>query len=80
MSSGQTLMRTNNNPVTRIAHPGQSGHTVCGFEASTPASLGTRYDNAAVTHNTSHVEREPKYGSVCRRRLLAILMAMTLAS
>src|ERR1700756_2051445 len=28
MSSGQTLTRTNNKPVTRIAQPGQSGHTV----------------------------------------------------
>src|SRR5881628_2788078 len=28
ISNGQTLTRTNNNPVTRIAQPGQSGHTV----------------------------------------------------
>src|SRR5215470_9515981 len=26
--AGQTLTRTNNNPVTRIAQPGHSGHTV----------------------------------------------------
>jgi hypothetical protein len=62
MSNGQTLSGTNNNPVTSTAQPGQSGHTVWGFELSTPASLGTRYDNAIVTHTTSHVERESKYG------------------
>src|ERR1700756_1157615 len=31
MSNGQTLTRTNNNPATRIAQPGHSGHTVWGF-------------------------------------------------
>jgi hypothetical protein len=63
MSSGQTLIRTNNNPVTRIAQPGHSGHTVWGFDVSAPISFGTRYENAAVTHTTSQVEREPKYDS-----------------
>jgi hypothetical protein len=65
MSNGQTLTRTNNIPDTRIAHPGQSGHTVWGFEIITPASFGTRYDNAVVTHTTSHVERESQYGWLC---------------
>src|SRR6476660_2019965 len=58
MSSGQTLTLTNNNPVTRIAQPGQSGHTVWGFETSIPTRDGTRYDDAIVTHTTSKVERE----------------------
>src|ERR1700751_5501722 len=40
--TGQTLTRTNNNPVTRIAQPGQSGHTVLGFEATIPTRVGTR--------------------------------------
>jgi hypothetical protein len=62
MSNGQIVKRTNNNPVTRIAQPGQSGHTVWGFEISNPASLGTRYDMAIVTHATSHVERKSEYG------------------
>jgi hypothetical protein len=62
MSSGQTLTLTNNNPVTRVAQPGQSGHTVWGFEISIPVRVGTRYDNAIVTHTTSNVERESKYG------------------
>src|SRR5437773_530308 len=62
ISNGQTLTRTNNNPVTRIAQPGQSGHTVWGFEISIPARAGTRYDNAIVTHTTSNVERESKDG------------------
>src|SRR5437660_5813166 len=48
MSRGQTLRRTNSNPVTRIAQPGQSGHTVCGFEANKPTRVGTRYDDAIV--------------------------------
>ena len=71
MSNGQTLTRTNNNPVTRIAQPGQSGHTVWGFEISIPTSFGTRYDNAVVTHTTSNVERESRYGWLCEMRLLA---------
>jgi hypothetical protein len=58
MTTGQTLTRTNNNPVTRIAQPGQSGHTVLGFAASMPTSFGARYDNAIVAHTISHVERE----------------------
>src|ERR1700751_5189277 len=39
ISNGQTLTRTNNNPATRVAQPGQSGQTVWGFEISIPASL-----------------------------------------
>jgi len=70
MSKGQTLARTNNKPVTRIAQPGQRGHTVWGFEINVPTNFGTRYDSAAVTHTTNHVEREPKYGSRSRMRLL----------
>jgi hypothetical protein len=65
ISNGQTLTRTNNNAVTRIAHPGQSGHTVFGFETSIPTRVGTRYDDAIVTHTTSNVERESKYGWLC---------------
>src|SRR4029077_2293161 len=45
MSNGQTVTRANNNPVTRIAQPGHSGHTVWGFETSIPTRVGTRYDN-----------------------------------
>src|ERR1700751_1969586 len=52
ITTGQTLTRSNSNPVTRIAQPGQSGHTVLGFEASIPTSVGTRYDDAIVTQNT----------------------------
>src|ERR1700741_4456206 len=59
ITTGQTLTGTNNNPVTRIAQPGQSGHTVLGFETSIPTRVGTRYDDAIVTHTTSNVEREP---------------------
>src|ERR1700704_2200259 len=55
MSNGQTLTRTNNNPVTRIAQPGHSGHTVWGFEISVPTDFGTRYDSAAVTQTTTQV-------------------------
>jgi hypothetical protein len=76
MSSGQTLTLTNNNPVTKIAQPGQSGHTVRGFEISVPTSFGTRYDNALVTHTTSNVERESKYRWLCEKRLVAIVMTM----
>src|SRR6266576_6728865 len=57
ISTGQTLTRTNNSPATRIAQPGQSGHTVCGFEISIPVRVGTRYDNAIVTHTRTNVER-----------------------
>jgi hypothetical protein len=74
MSSGQTLTLTNNNPVTRIAQPGQSGHTVWGFETSIPTRVGTRYDNAIVVHTTSNVERESKYGSLLKMRLLKFVI------
>src|SRR4051812_20703934 len=80
MSNGQTLTGTNNNPATRIAQPGHSGHTVWGFEISIPVSLGTRYDNAVVTHPTNNVQRESKEGWVCEKRLAAIVMTMSLAS
>src|SRR5215470_6551956 len=40
--TGQRLTRTNNNPVTRIAQPGQSGHTVWGLETRVPTSIGTK--------------------------------------
>src|SRR6476660_6099252 len=70
ITTGQTLTRTNNNPATRIAQPGQSGHTVWGFETSIPTRVGTRYDIAIVTHATSNVERESKYGSLLKMRLL----------
>src|SRR6266404_4650408 len=80
ISNGQTLTRTNNNPATRIAQPGQSGHTVWGFEISVPVRVGTRYDNAIVTHATSNVERESEYGWLREMRLLAIVMTMPLAS
>src|SRR5215471_1431325 len=63
--TGQRLVRTNNNPVTRIAQPGQSGQTVLGFEISVPIRVGTRYDDATITHTTSKVERESKYGFFC---------------
>src|SRR5215472_5644514 len=58
MSSGQILARTNSKPVTKIAQPGQSGHTVWGFAINSVTSVGTRYDNAMVTHTTSDVEGE----------------------
>src|SRR6266576_2740156 len=80
ISNGQTLTRTNNNPTTRIAHPGQSGNTVWGFEISTPARVGMRYDNAAVTHTTSNVARKSRYGWLREMRLWAIVMTMPLAS
>src|ERR1700751_147552 len=80
ISSGQRPTRTNNNPVTRIAQPGQSGHTVWGFESSTPTSFGTRYDNAVVTHTTSNVERESKCGWLCEKRVLAIVMTLPRAA
>src|SRR3981189_2058851 len=48
ITTGQTLTRTNNNPATRIAQPGQSGHTVFGFEATIPARVGTRYAERIV--------------------------------
>src|SRR5579871_6178025 len=72
--TGQTLTRTNNNPATRIAQPGQSGHTVWGFETSIPTRVGTRYDDAMVRHTTSQVERESKYRRLCEKRLRAIVM------
>src|ERR1700751_5818262 len=62
ITTGQTVMRTNNNPATRIAQPGQSGHTVWGFDTSIFTRVGTRYDNAIVTHATRKVEREPENG------------------
>src|SRR5215469_9540907 len=74
ITNGQRLTRTNNNPVTRIAQPGQSGHTVWGFETNIPTKVGTRYDDAMVTHTTSHVERESKYGWPCEKRFGAIVM------
>ena len=77
MSSGQTLNLTNDNPATSIAQPGQSGHTVWGSETSIPTNFGTRYDNAVVTHTTSHVERESKYGSQCAKRLLSIVITVS---
>jgi len=80
ISNGQTLTRTSNNPVTRIAHPGQSGHTVLGFEISSVASLGTRYDKAAITPTTSNVARESRCGWLCEMRLSAIVMTTPLAS
>src|SRR4029077_2538176 len=55
ITSGQTLTRTNNNPATRIAQPGQSGHTVWGFELTILTTVGTKYDNAIVEHATSNV-------------------------
>src|SRR5258708_29342661 len=73
ISNGQTLTRTNDNPATRIAQPGQSGHTVCGFEISIPVRVGTRYDNAIVTHTTTNVERESTYGSRLEMRLLTFV-------
>ena len=74
MSSGQTLTLTNNNPVTRIAQPGQTGHTVWGFETSIPTRVGIRYDIAIVTHTTSNVERESEYGSLLKMRLLKFVI------
>src|SRR5436305_13722437 len=62
MSRGQILVRTSNNPATRIAQPGQSGQTVLGFETRNPTSRGTRYDNAVVRHTTSTVERKSRGG------------------
>src|SRR5438874_2985112 len=73
ITTGQTLTRTNNNPATRIAQPGQSGHTVWGFETSIPTRLGTRYDNAMVTHTTNSVERESTYGSLLEMRRLTLV-------
>src|SRR5215467_5232378 len=76
MSSGQTLTRTNSSPVTRIAQPGQSGHTVWGFAISSVIRVGTRYDNAVVTHTTSNIERESEHGALCEKRLPAIVMTL----
>src|SRR5947199_10237046 len=70
ITTGQTLTRTNNNPVTRIAQPGQSGHTVLGFETTIPATVGTRYEDAIVTQTTSNDERKPKYGSQLKMRIV----------
>src|SRR5437588_7791348 len=78
ITTGQTLTRTNNNPVTRIAQPGQSGHTVLGFEISVPTRVGTRYDNATVTHTTINVDAEFKYGALCEKRVRAMLMTRPL--
>src|SRR5579871_2649448 len=74
ITTGQTLTRTNNNPATRIAQPGQSGHTVCGFSTSSPTIVGTRYDETAVTHTTSQVERVSKCGWLCEMQSGAIVM------
>src|SRR5258708_4280232 len=73
ITSGQTVTRTNNNPATRIAQPGQSGHTVFGFETSIPVRAGTRYDDAMVTHTTSQLERESIFGSPLKMRLLTFV-------
>src|SRR6478752_1902530 len=62
ITTGQRLMRINNNPVTKIAQPGQSGHTVLGFEIRVPIRVGTRYDSATVAQTTSNVERRSEYG------------------
>src|SRR5215475_8050491 len=70
----QNLTGTSNSPATRIAQPGQSGHTVCGFETSIPTRVGMRYDRAMVTHATSKAERESKYGLLSNRRLLKFVM------
>src|SRR5579862_5136759 len=44
ITTNHRLTRINNNPATRIAQPGQSGHTVWGFEISIPTRVGARYD------------------------------------
>ena len=75
ISSGQTLTRTNSNPLTKIAQPGHSGQTVWGFETSTPTDFGTRYDKAVVPHTTSHVERERKYSSPRMRLVKFVIRA-----
>jgi hypothetical protein len=74
----QRLTRTNNNPVTKIAQPGQSGHTVCGLATSMPTSFGMRYD-AVVMHTTRNVNQKPEYAWLRAMRLLAA-MAMPLVS
>src|SRR6476620_66459 len=74
ITTGQALTRTNNKPVTKIAQPGQSGHTVWGFETSIPTRVGTRHDNAIVTHTPSNVEWESKYGSPLKMRLLKFVI------
>src|SRR6476660_8931776 len=74
ITTGQALTRTNNKPATRIAQPCQSGHTVWGFETSIPTRVGTRYDNAIVTHTPSNVEWESKYGSPLKMRLLKFVI------
>src|ERR1700741_2547292 len=53
ISNGHSLTRINSTPATRVAQPGQSGHTVWGFEISVPTIVGTRYDNTVVAHTTS---------------------------
>src|SRR5437763_10381102 len=73
ITTGQALTRTNNNPATRIAQPGQSGHTVWRFETTIPATVGTRYEDAIVTQTTSNDERKPKYGSQLKMRLVKLV-------
>src|SRR6266480_1802176 len=73
ISNGQRVTRTNNNPVTRIAQPGQSGHTVWGFETSIPATVGTRYEDAIVAHTTSNDERKSQCGSQLKMRLVKLV-------
>src|SRR5947208_17086146 len=41
ITTGQALRRSSNNPATRIPQPGQSGHTVWGFETSKLTRVGT---------------------------------------
>jgi len=77
---GQRLTRTNNKPATRIAQPGQSGHTVLGFETRAPTRVGTKYDEATVTHATSNVDRELRYGAPSEMCLPKFVMRATVAS
>lgn len=39
---GQTRVGTSNKIETRMAEPGQNGHTVCGFKIIAPSSFGAR--------------------------------------
>jgi hypothetical protein len=73
----QRWTRTSNNPATRIAQPGQSGHTVLGFEISLPIKLGTRYDDAIVRHTTINVERLTENRLPSRMRPLDLLIALS---
>jgi len=77
---GQRLTRTNNKPATRIAQPGQSGHTVWGFETRVPTRVGTKYDDATVRHPTSNVERELRFGAPLEMRLLKFVTRASVGS